>query len=340
MNIKRLAVVAAAAVVGPTVLMATPAMADEAQNPAVSTPDAAPKDDAAAAETPAKEAPAAETPAKEAPAAEKPAAEAPAPVVPAPAAPAPVVPVLPPVAETPAPAPVPAVPPVTGADAELDEADLIATGPKLVLKGVPGSFKAGGDWTEFKVSVDNSTGKPQKRYVLVLAVANEDLELQGHDVRVQVRFGGAWHDVEVFDDGGTPVAVLTDALPIPDNAVLDLPVRIKFAAGAPAGDIAIAVGGGSGEDENVWSDAAWTESKIVKGGNTTKPNGGSKPVEQAGHVTAPANGTGTGTGNTGGQLAETGSDAATTWALGAGGVALAMGAALVAGTGRRRRPTA
>ncbi|MFD9572707.1 LPXTG cell wall anchor domain-containing protein [Streptomyces sp. NPDC059982] len=51
--------------------------------------------------------------------------------------------------------------------------------------------------------------------------------------------------------------------------------------------------------------------------------------------------TGTGTAgsttNAGGQLAETGTDAATSWALGAGGVALAMGAALVAGTGRRRR---
>ncbi|WP_412077867.1 hypothetical protein ACLF6K_27015 [Streptomyces xanthophaeus] len=337
MNFKRLAVVAAAAVVGPSVLMATPAMADEAQNPAVSTPDTAPKDDSAPAE-----APAAETPAKEAPAAEKPAAEQPA--AEAPAAPAPVVPVLPPV-DAPAPAPAPVVPPVAETDENFNEdEDWVATGPKLGLNGVPSTFKAGGDWTKFTVSIDNTTGKAQASYVLVLAVANESLELQGDDVRVQVFFNGAWHDVEIIDDGGTPVALLTDDLQIPKGA-MDLQVRVKFNAGAPAGEIAIAVAGSSNEDENVWSDTVWTESKIVKGGNgggnTTKPNGGSKPVDQAGHVTTPNGGSGsTGTVNTAGQLAETGSDAATSWALGASGVALAMGAALVAGTGRRRRPTA
>ncbi|MCX4693098.1 hypothetical protein [Streptomyces sp. NBC_01408] len=342
MNFKRLAVVAAAAVVGPTVLMATPAMADEAQNPAVSTPDAAPKDDAAPAE-----APAAETPAKEAPAAEQPAAEQPAPVAPAPVAPAPVVPVLPPVADTPAPAPAPVVPPVVETDEDLlEDEDMVATGPKLGLNGIPTTFKAGGDWTQFALSIDNSNGKPQASYVLVLAVANETLELQGDDVQVQVLFGGTWHNVEIIDDGGTPVALLTDDLNIPKGA-FDLQVRIKFNAGAPAGEIAIAAAGGSNEDENVWSDTVWTESKIVKGGNgnTPKPNGGSKPVEQAGHVNTPGSGTTgttgtTSTTNTAGQLAETGSDAATSWALGASGVALAMGAALVAGTGRRRRPTA
>lgn len=39
---------------------------------------------------------------------------------------------------------------------------------------------------------------------------------------------------------------------------------------------------------------------------------------------------------TGGRPAETGADAATSWDLGGAGIALAMGAALVAGTGRRR----
>ncbi|MET9470389.1 hypothetical protein ABZY44_37505 [Streptomyces sp. NPDC006544] len=47
MKLKRIAVVAVAAVVGPTVLMVTPAMADEVKNPAVTAPDAAPNDDTA-----------------------------------------------------------------------------------------------------------------------------------------------------------------------------------------------------------------------------------------------------------------------------------------------------
>ncbi|MCY0945473.1 hypothetical protein [Streptomyces antarcticus] len=46
---KRLAAVAAAAVVGPTMLMTTPAMADEAVQPAVTVPDTEPLGDAAPA---------------------------------------------------------------------------------------------------------------------------------------------------------------------------------------------------------------------------------------------------------------------------------------------------
>ncbi|MEV7797190.1 hypothetical protein AB0O68_35430 [Streptomyces sp. NPDC087512] len=50
-----------------------------------------------------------------------------------------------------------------------------------------------------------------------------------------------------------------------------------------------------------------------------------------------------GSGNTptaaGGRLAQTGADAATTWAIGGAALSLAMGAVFVAGTGRHRRPT-
>ncbi|MEU3722616.1 hypothetical protein [Streptomyces sp. NPDC031705] len=333
MNLKRMAVVAAAAVVGPTVLMATPAMADEAQTPAVTTPDAAPKDDAAAPVAPAADAkPAVETPAAK-PAAETPAKETPAP---APAKPA---------AEKPAPAPAPVVE---------DEDDLAATGPVLGLGGVPSAFKAGGDWTNLTVSVDNSKGKAQESYVLVLAVADEAAELEASDVRVQVFYQGAWHDVEVMGEGGSAVALLTDDIEIPAKK-LSLQVRVKFGAGAPTGEIAVAAAGGSNVDEDVFSDTAVVESKIVKGssnggntggnsghnnggntgGNDTKPNGGGTTTP----IVDNHGGGNTGGTNTGGELAETGTDAATSWALGAGGVALAMGAALVAGTGRRRRVT-
>ncbi|MCX5378129.1 hypothetical protein [Streptomyces sp. NBC_00091] len=339
MNLKRMAVVAAAAVVGPTVLMATPAMADEAQNPAVTTPDTAPKDDAAA---PAPEAPAAAKPAAETPAvtpavetpAVTPAAPAPAPAAPAPAKPT---------AEKPAPAPAPAP-----ADEEYLE-DQVATGPVLGLGGVPSAFKAGGDWTNLTVTVDNSKGKAQESYVLVLAVGDKAAELEAEDVKIQIFHKGAWHDAEVMSHAGSVVALLTDDIAIPAEK-LSLKVRVKFNAGAPAGEIIVAAAGGSNVDENVFSDTAIVKSEIVSrstngggntGGNTgTKPNGGGTTtpiVDNGGSGNTGNNGGNT---NTGGQLAETGADAATSWALGAGGVALAMGAALVAGTGRRRRVSA
>lgn len=332
-----MAITAAAAVVGPTVLMAAPAMADEAK-PAVTTPDAAPAADAAAApaaETPAAK-PAAETPAK--PAAEtpaKPAAETPAK----------------PAAETPA-------KPETKPTAGTDEDDVVATGPVLGINGVPSTIKAG-DWTNLTVSVDNK-GKTQESYVLILAVADQNEKLTAEKVRVQVFSQGAWHDVEVAGDQGAPVALLTEDIKLPAGKTT-LQVRVKFAASAPTGNIAIAVAGGSNVDEDVWSETAWAESKLVSGstggntggntggdhtggntgnngghnnggGNDTKPNGGGTTTPIVDHNTG-----NTGNTNTGGQLAETGADAATSWALGAGGVALAMGAALVAGTGKRRR---
>ncbi|MGW7101091.1 hypothetical protein [Streptomyces sp. NPDC054838] len=327
MKLKRMAVVAAAAVVGPTVLMATPAMADEVENPAVTTPDAAPKDDSAAAGTPA---PVTKPPAKETPAAQTPA----------------------PTAQTPAPVTLPGPEQPDMGDGDFFEH---GTGPELGLNGVPGTFKAGGEWTDFTLAVDNSQGKAQESYVLVLAVAHQRAALEAGDARVQVRFAGQWHDVAIEDEGGVLVALLTDDLNIPKGA-FGLEVRVKFGAGAPAGDIAIAAAGGSNADDGVFSDTVWTEAKIVKGGtgnggghdngNVPKPNGGSNttPIGDDSTHSGGAGTTGntgtTGNGQTGGRLAETGTDAATTWALGAGGVALAMGAALVAGTGRRRRTTA
>ncbi|MET3988127.1 hypothetical protein [Streptomyces sp. PvR034] len=333
MNLKRMAVVAAAAVVGPTVLMATPAMADEVKNTAVTTPDTDLTKDAADAGK-------AETP-------------APAPVVP-------VAPVVPPTPVTPV-VPAPVVPPVTDgklpAPAPLpgDEDEIAAPGPKLGLKGVPSSFKAGGDWSGFKVTVDND-GKTQKSYVLVLAVADENAKLKTKDVQVQVLVGGTWHTAEIISEGGTPVALLTDDITLPKGTT-ELYVRVRFGANAPVGEILFAASGGSNLDEDVWSDTAIEYSKISRGangggntggdhgngngntgGNTNnpKPDGGTTtPVVD--HNTG---GNNTGSNNAGGQLAETGADAATSWALGGAGVALAMGAALVAGTGRRRRTTA
>ncbi|MFD8293361.1 hypothetical protein ACFV2B_34715 [Streptomyces lavendulae] len=365
MKLKRMAIVAAAAVVGPTVLMATPAMADEVQNPAITTPDAAPAADAAAksaaeapatpaeaakpaAETPAAK-PAAETPATPAADAAKPAAETPA--VPAADAAKPAADAKP-AAQTPAPA-------AKAADAadSKDAAKWVADGPKLAVKDLPSSFKPGGGWQEFTLEVDNTGGKDLGDYSLGLNLLTRTTQFKDGYIALEVYLPDAngnwkWWPAEA---SGTEDAFGIDLGrgSIAKDDKFDIKLRLKFSKDAPATEFAVApVGWSNVEGEEIFSDANFAHSEIKsganQGGNTggghtgggTKPNGGTSTTPIVDHNTG-AGSTGTGTTgsttNAGGQLAETGTDAATTWALGAGGVALAMGAALVAGNGRRRR---
>ncbi|MFF7502449.1 hypothetical protein ACFZBM_23860 [Streptomyces lavendulae] len=380
MKLKRMAVVAAAAVVGPTVLMATPAMADEVQNPAITTPDAAPAADAAAkpaAEAPATPAeaakPAAETPAT--PAAETPAAKpaAETPATPAadaakPAAETPAVPAADaakpaadakPAAQTPA----PAAKAADAADAK-DGAEWVANGPKLAVKDLPSSFKPGGGWQEFTLEVDNTGGKDLGDYSLGLNLLTRTTQFKDGYIALEVYLPDAkgnwkWWPAEA---SGTEDAFGIDLGrgSIAKDDKFDIKLRLKFSKDAPATEFAVApVGWSNVEGEEIFSDANFAHSEIKsganQGGNTgghtggghtghtgggTKPNGGTSTTPIVDHNTGTGTGTTVSTGtttNAGGQLAETGTDAATTWALGAGGVALAMGAALVAGNGRRRR---
>ncbi|GLV81770.1 hypothetical protein Slala03_14590 [Streptomyces lavendulae subsp. lavendulae] len=370
MKLKRMAIVAAAAVVGPTVLMATPAMADEVQNPAITTPDAAPAADAAA--KPAAEAPA--TPAEAA----KPAAETPAPAAETPAAkPAAETPATPaadaakPAAETPAvpaadaakPAaqtPAPAAKAADAADAK-DAAKWVADGPKLAIKDLPSSFKAGGGWQEFTLEVDNTGGKDHKDYSLAVDLMTRTKVKDGN-IALEVYLPneeGDWDWYPAESTGSDNEFFLTFGHgAIAKDDKFDIKLRLKFSKDTPTTDIALTPAGWSNaEGDESYSADNIVESKVEgkTGGNTgntgghtggghtgggTKPNGGTSTTPIVDHNTGTGTGTTVSTGtttNAGGQLAETGTDAATTWALGAGGVALAMGAALVAGNGRRRR---
>ncbi|MFE2252956.1 hypothetical protein [Streptomyces lavendulae] len=354
MKLKRMAVVAAAAVVGPTVLMATPAMADEVQNPAITTPDAAPKDDAA---------PAAETPAKDA----KPAAEAPD------AKPATETPAAKPSVETPAkpaenPAPKTETPAANAGD-QGDSADdeWQATGPKLTVHGLPASFTAGGRSQEFTLHVDNTGGGNLKNYSIGLNLMTHTTKFKGEYVAFEAFVedeNGKWGWQPIEAEGTEEAyALYIGSGSISKNDSFDIKLRLKFSKDATLTKFGLwTVGWSNVEGETVYSDSNGARSVIEAatntgggntgggntggghtGGNDTKPNGGGTTTPIVDHNTgAGSTGTGTGTGttvNAGGELAETGTDAATTWALGAGGVALAMGAALVAGTGRRRRVT-
>ncbi|MEU9001149.1 hypothetical protein [Streptomyces sp. NPDC048551] len=375
MKLKRMAIVAAAAVVGPTVLMATPAMADEVQNPAITTPDAAPKDDsagAAATPAPAPAPVATTTPAAEAPApaadAAKPAVETPAPtadaVKPATETPAPATEAAKPAAETPA-AKAGAQTPAAKASGEAvaeDAGEWVATGPKLAIKDLPSSFKPGGGWQEFTLEVDNAGGQDLKDYSLGVSLLTRTTRFKEGYIALEVYLPDAkgnwkWWPADV---SGTEDAFGVDfgSGSISKGDKFDIKLRLKFSGDAPETEFAVVPSGWSNTEE-IYSDGEFARAEIkagsngggsnggghtggghTGGGNDTKPNGGGTTTPIVDHHTGTGS-TGTGTAgsttNAGGQLAETGTDAATSWALGAGGAALAMGAALVAGTGRRRR---
>ncbi|MFD9408363.1 hypothetical protein ACFWBN_15310 [Streptomyces sp. NPDC059989] len=459
-KLQRMAVVAAAAVVGPTVLMATPAMADEVRNPAVSTPDAEPKDDAAPGQGEPGAQPEAGQPETGQPEAPKPQPQPEAPKGEAPKGEA-----------KPGPA---------AGDQKAAQA------PSLTLTGLPKEFKAGGDWREYSLHVDNSGRPKADDYSLELALwALDTTGWEAGDIQTEVYAPDAagtwgWHKIEaygseeaysfdvadvdieaneVFDlklrtkfakdtpasrfslsttaEGGTAERVrylskVTPAVPTSDHqgpkvalkglpeaglkadgawqpltlnvdntgkeafdrygfrvmfanpgdslrakhvefevwdgknwvggekdpsgrysgmtferavgkdAKFDIQLRVKVAPDAPIGKAFLVID--ASYDDEVMSNLIFTYTSIYapgttpgtdpgdggQTGNQPKPDGGATPIVDKG--------TGS-TSGTGGQLAATGTDSATTWALGGAGVALSLGAALVAGTGRRRRST-
>ncbi|CAM5679224.1 hypothetical protein SAVIM338S_07277 [Streptomyces avidinii] len=242
------------------------------------------------------------------------------------------------------------------AGATADPGDTVfVDGPSLSLTGVPaGGFEAGGDWGEVGLHVDNSGKQTLDNFVLAFAVDRPDfsrlgpehleLELYGKNGWEPVKYSYHEHETVYFELGTSPIAA---------GQGQDVKLRIRFAKDAPLGDIVLRPAGGGADDlgsdgQHVWvySPAQGRLSRIVAAtpagpatggttgtGNQHAPNGGSVPIGNAGTAA-----TGQGA-QTGGELAATGSDPATAWALGGAGVALAMGAALVAGTGRHRRRT-
>ncbi|MFF4430410.1 hypothetical protein ACFYZ4_14705 [Streptomyces sp. NPDC001513] len=228
--------------------------------------------------------------------------------------------------------------------AEDGEEDPFVEGPALTVNGVPETVKAGGDWTNLSVRVDNSGKKALDGFNVGLVLARPDwVPMKGSQVKVEVlskdkNGKSGWHEAEVRDEEeGMFLGFDLAGGPVADGQSFDIQVRIRLTADAPLGDLRISSWGSSqvGPDTPTPWATSRSKARLTKivaadpatggNGNQPNPNGGAKPI---------ADNT---TGHTGGELATTGADAATTWALGGAGVALAMGAALVAGTGRRRR---
>ncbi|MGW3326857.1 hypothetical protein [Streptomyces virginiae] len=237
-----------------------------------------------------------------------------------------------------------------------DRENPFVEGPALTVNGVPETIKAGGDWTNLSVRVDNSGKEALKGFNVGLVLARPDwVKMKPSQIKVEVlskdKNGKAgWHEAEVWsEEESVFFGIDLAGGPIAAGQSFDVQFRIRFAADAPLGAVSIFSWGSSqvGPDTPTpWADSR-SRARLTTivaastntggngngNGNQPNPNGGAKPI------TDTTGTTGT-TGATGGELAATGSDPATTWALGGAGVALAMGAALVAGTGRRRRTSA
>ncbi|MFE1870713.1 hypothetical protein ACFW9N_07410 [Streptomyces sp. NPDC059496] len=250
MQFKRMAVVAAAAVAGQTLLMAAPAMAEE--HPAVTAPDAVPVDTAGpsdGAQAPAKEK--SQEPAQEAAekkpeekaggqAGEKARAEdtgAQQPAVQAVAAPAaPEAPAVPTAPEAGAQTPAQAARPEALADGEDSGSDRILMGPEVTVRGIPAAgFKADGSWTPLTVTVDNSGHLAVDEYTPVLGVLQAAGRFGPAHVNVEYRTaGGPWTAaVPVRSTAPTLGYALGSAATVPAGQIRTIDVRISFAADTP-----------------------------------------------------------------------------------------------------------
>ncbi|MFF1374059.1 hypothetical protein [Streptomyces virginiae] len=262
MQFKRMAVVAAAAVAGQTLLMAAPAMAEE--HPAVTAPDVVPEDTAGPsddAQAPAKEKKqkkadekAEQTPAKkpEKKSAEKPAekaagqaeektqaedAGAQQPAVQAVAAPAaPDAPAVPAAPEAGAQTPTQAAAPETLEADEDTGSDRILMGPEVTVQGIPAAgFKADGSWTPLTVTVDNSGHVAVDEYTPMLGVSQAAGQFAAAHINVEYSTAGGPWTAAAPVQGAAPTLgyALGGAAAIPAGQIRTIDVRISFAADTP-----------------------------------------------------------------------------------------------------------
>ncbi|MFE1790969.1 hypothetical protein ACFW7J_21715 [Streptomyces sp. NPDC059525] len=246
--------------------------------------------------------------------------------------------------------------------------------PALPLQNVnpPSKAEAGGKWAEFTTALDNSKGVfgDESGYDLTLSFSPTHVakgELREGDFELQYFRQGAWHDAQLtykpgkfgdltatFADNSFPAELIThgfrfrvskstslSAISISSSVTyFDRETGKAFKVASKGFETEIVPL--SGEEPGTGEDPGKGED-LGSGEEDRNPSGaGSSEANQADsndQTVTDIGFTGDGKHDSGpeGALARTGSDAATRWTLGAGGAALALGAALVAGTGRHRR---
>ncbi|MFJ9340311.1 hypothetical protein ACIRP0_13590 [Streptomyces sp. NPDC101733] len=132
---------------------------------------------------------------------------------------------------------------ITGAPGG-DEEPLHVEGPALTVSGVPADMRAGGDWTDLTVRVDNAGKGALAAFATGLVVARPDfVSMDASQISVEARRTGAdgaptWQPLEVLaqEDGYLFAAGLTDG-PVAAGQLLDVEVRVRFAADTPTGSV-------------------------------------------------------------------------------------------------------
>ncbi|MEU9377163.1 hypothetical protein AB0D94_25760 [Streptomyces sp. NPDC048255] len=222
------------------------------------------------------------------------------------------------------------------------------TGPKVTIGGIPqNGFQAGGEWQVLTARVDNTGKQAFSRVELGLEAYRPDgARWTPSQVMLEVRTQDAdgnwsWKPEKTWDGGETLFGIRLGTRAVAADEVYEVQFRLRFAADTPPGDFAFFTAGliraaDPKPNEYFDIDSPLYQAKIstATGTNHPLPSGGSQPVQASGdHAPTPESQT------AGGRLADTGTDPAAPWALAGAGLTLAMGAALVAGTGRHRRRT-
>ncbi|MFB6581045.1 hypothetical protein ACFCYC_27190 [Streptomyces sp. NPDC056402] len=154
---------------------------------------------------------------------------------------------------------------ITGAPGG-DEDPVRVGGPALTVSGVPESVRAGGNWTELSVRVDNAGRAELAAFDLGLVLARPDfVSMQVSQITVEVLRPGAegqpaaWQVVEIVtDEDGYFFAGGLVRGPIGAGAAFDVPVRVRFSADAPTGSVSFFAWGTSQVDAETpppWADS-------------------------------------------------------------------------------------
>lgn len=216
----------------------------------------------------------------------------------------------------------------------------------------PKNLEAGGDWAQAPLTLDNSNGALKEEDPYKLSLRIFPVAPKPEDYWVQVFLDGAWRDAEPpTPDAGFSVTTLMEGFGFPAERVV-IPIRVRVGANVPPADSASIVARLNGPH---WQGSTPHSIKITApdpGGeepgngehssdSTSDPLPRPEPdqgaVIPADDTAAPVEGRPEQIG-TAGALADTGAGEGAAWVLGIGGTVAMIGGAVVAGSGRHRRP--